>query len=454
MSLSLDNLLNAIGKDPGLQDGTTGAEMNAGLDAAEQLNLLLSDMISALGLNDDGMISPDDLATISVEIQSDPEKYATFIAAHGDDEGGEETGFHHLQGDGGTLMFQGRKFIDTVVDAIYHYGFDIVDERYLNEDGNTNEEAADVAGWLNYFVNGVNVVYGSDAAEELNSGEYSTVFADAANETFMAEGGNDKIWADVGNDTVWAGNGADKSGGGDGRDSLYGEGGADTLWGDDGSDLLSGGEGADNLGGGLGNDSMTGGNGNDTAYGEDGHDTLAGDANKDTLGGGSGNDQLSGGADKDRLSGDDGDDSLFGDGGADSMMGCDGRDMLNGGTGNDTLSGGEGADTIYGAAGADLITLWENEDSSDVLVFKAGDSGKSQSTIDSVEGFESGIDKIDLRSFSGMVFETLDYRGGGTASCYFDGKMLRIDTDGNATTDMIVEIKGQDGLFQSDFLFA
>jgi hypothetical protein len=122
------------------------------------MNLLLKIIIADQGLSDDGFITPDDMMAISSAILADPAYYEIFITAHGDDEGGVETGFHYLQGDGGTLMFQDRKFLDTVADAIYHYGFDIVDGNFLNEYGNMNEEVADVAGWLNYFRNGVDVV--------------------------------------------------------------------------------------------------------------------------------------------------------------------------------------------------------------------------------------------------------------------------------------------------------
>ncbi len=454
MPTSLSSLYTAISNDPGLQDGTSTAQMNHGLDSTADLDQLLCDQIDALGANDDGMITPEDMVAISASVQGDPADYLFFLDAHGDDEGGTETGFHLLQSDGGSLMFQGRSFVDTVADAIFHYGFDIVDGRYLNEDGNTNEEVADVAGWLNYFVNGVNVVFGSAGSDELSSGDYSSIFADAANETFMADDGNDNIWADVGNDTVWAGRGNDKSGGGLGDDTLYGEDGADTLWGDDGKDLADGGAGRDTIGTGTGNDKALGGGNGDTIYGEEGRDNLKGDAGNDVVSGGSENDTLAGGANRDTIYGDAGDDSLSGDDGADSVMGGEGTDTLWGDTGNDMLSGGEGADTIWGGAGSDQITLWESTQSRDTLVFKAGDSGKTTSTIDTVEGFDSGVDKIDLRSFDGMVFETLDYRGGGTASCYFDGTMLRIDGDGDAVTDMIIEFRWQDQIGAGDLLLA
>ncbi len=133
------------------------------------MNLLLKIIITDQGLSDDGFIMPDDMMAISSAILADPAYYEIFITAHGDDEGGVETGCHYPQGDGGTLMFQGRKFLDTVADAIYHNGFDIVDGNFLNEDGNMIEEVADVAGWLNYFRNGGDVVYGNSGSHELKA---------------------------------------------------------------------------------------------------------------------------------------------------------------------------------------------------------------------------------------------------------------------------------------------
>ena len=69
--------------------------------------------------------------------------------------------------------------------------------RYFNEDGNDNELTADVAGWLNYFLNGVNVVHGSGLSDEPGTGTYSNCFAIARNETFSPTqkvcGSNDQL---------------------------------------------------------------------------------------------------------------------------------------------------------------------------------------------------------------------------------------------------------------------
>lgn len=135
------------------------------------------------------------------------------------------------------------------------------------------------------------------------------------------------------------------------------------------------------------------------------------------------------------------------------LCGGAGNDILIGGTGNDTLDGNDGIDIYKGGAGADIFHLWDGDNARDTIVIEAGDSGRTSSTIDTVEGFESGEDVIDLRAFAGMTFEDLDYLG-GHASAYYDGRYLRLDTDGDRATDMIIQFKWVDEMVAPDFLFA
>ena len=370
--VSLETIADLTLADPGLLANVSDADIQGGADAARTMNEVIETAIGATGVNEDGQLSVRDLYTLSRHIRSDNALYQTFLVAHGDDEGNVETGFHLVQGDGGTYRFQGRDFIDTVADAIYHVGFRIVDGRFQNEDGNQNETVADVAGWMNYFVNGENRVYGTNAGETLYSGDYSDALRDAANEIFEAGGGNDKVWAGDGDDQVFAGAGHDVSGGGNGNDHLVGEGGHDKLWGEDGDDTLEGGQGHDTIGGGAGDDSAQGGNGRDKLWGNDGDDMLWGGAHNDTLGG------------------DQGDDSLWGEGGRDKIWGGDGADVIDAGAGNDTAGGGNGDDVItlgagrdigYGDGGDDLInagaghdTVWAHWGDDTVL----GDGGNDK----------------------------------------------------------------------------
>jgi Ca2+-binding RTX toxin-like protein len=400
MADNLDRLVKALQADPGLRSSLPQAEINRGVAAAEVLNAVLLRAIEATNANRDGLITPKEMEEISRAVFDRPAQWQKFILGHGNDNGTVETGFHHVQDDGGTLEFQNRNFVDTVADAIYHYGFDVTDGRYVNEDGASNETTADVAGWLNYFLNDENVVFGSNAKDEVGSGMYSDYFSRARNETFRVYDGNDSVWADLGDDKVYGGNGNDTVGGGDGRDRIFGENGADMLWGDSNNDSMFGGAGADELGGGDGSDALSGGKGDDI------------------------------------------------------LSGNDGKDRLSGGDGTDSLYGGNGSDRLSGDAGKDWLYLWEETEARDTLVFNAGDSGKTNATIDIVEGFKTGTDKIDLRSLGPITYEDLDFRGGGDASCYYDGRFLRIDTNGNGSTDMMVAFNWTDTLRASDVILA
>jgi Ca2+-binding RTX toxin-like protein len=438
MPANLDSILRAISADPGLRANVSARDIQGGISAAVQMNTVLLAMIDATNANDDGRITASEMAAVS-DLLLEPEnarQWQQFLFGHGNDNGTVETGFHLVQSDGASLVFQGRNFVDTVADSIYHFGFEVTDGRYVNEDGASNETTTDVAGWLNFFLNGENIVYGSGASDEVGSGEYSAYFAAARNETFIVGSGNDSVWADIGNDKVYGGNGNDKVGAGKGTDRVFGEAGNDTLWGEKGNDALYGGDGDDLIGAGDDNDRIFGGEDNDLIYGENGNDVVDGGMRGDTL------------------EGQDGNDTLYGGQGHDKMGGGNGTDRLVGGSDDDTLSGWNGTDSLRGGKGADELVLWEEVKARDTLIFSAGDSGKTLATMDVVMGFESGVDKIDLTAFGNMTYQALDYTGGGKASCFYDGRYLRIDGTGDGRTDMMVKFDGMGDLRTSDFIFA
>lgn len=434
----LSRLIDGLRADPGLRAEVGARELRDGLDAARLLNSVLLRIIDQTGVNRDGILTSGDMAAVSdaLWLRGNAALWRDFWLGHGDDEGNSETGYHLLQNDGGRLRFQGRNFADTVVDGIYHYGFRTQNGRYSNEDGNDNESLSDVAGWLNFFLNGRTLIHGTAGADRLVSGDYSATFAAARNETFLAGAGHDEVWADLGNDRIFLGAGDDTAGGGEGRDRILGEAGQDRLYGDAGGDRLDGGADRDTLSGGDGADRLIGGNGDDVLYG---------DAAGDRIEAGRGNDSAHGGDGNDRVDGQSGDDSL---------SGGDGRDRLNGGDGTDTLSGGSGADRIAGGRGADTIQLWEERAAADRIVFAPGDSGRRPGEIDRIEGFDSGSDRIDLTAFGPMRFATVDFTGNGRASAFFDGTYLRIDGNGDGAADMLIEFAWVDPLRAGDFIFA
>lgn len=351
----LENIVSGVKQDQGLRNNVSNQDINDGTMAARSMNEVILEVIQRTGVNGDGEITPADLKKISIAIQADDALYQKFLEGHGNDEGNVETGFHLVQGDGATDKFQGRNYVNTVADAIYHLGFEFKDGRILNEDGNANEQLDDIAGWLNYFLNGTNIVYGSSEAETLHSGQYSSAFADAADEIFKAGDGDDKIWAGDGNDEVRAGNGNDRSGGGKGDDLMFGQNGDDKLYGEAGNDKIYGGIGDDVVGGGAGDDQLYGSAGEDKLWGDQGDDYASGGEGNDVIGGGAGDDKLTGGSGDDKLWGEGGKDLIFGGDGNDIMTGGSGEDKIYAGRGNDKAWGDDGIDIIYGGAGDDTL---------------------------------------------------------------------------------------------------
>ncbi|RCJ35362.1 hypothetical protein A6770_16185 [Nostoc minutum NIES-26] len=240
--------------------------------------------------------------------------------------------------------------------------------------------------------------------------------------------GNDTLFGGSGNDYLYGQDGSDRLIGNAGNDYLYGGTANDTLEGGDGNDYLYGENGNDRLISGAGNDNLSGGAGDDILEGGDGNDSLteSGDVNftlTDTQLSGLGNDIFSsiervtltsgisdnildataftvagvylyGGAGNDTVLGSSGKDSLYGQDGSDRLTGNAGNDYLYGGNGDDLLNGGAGNDILYGQAGADILVL------------------ASGNGIDTIYGFEDGIDRLGL--FGGLTYGALTISSSGS----------------------------------------
>jgi len=333
----LDEFIDVIKNDRGLTSRTNAGDINGGAEAANALNHILVEAIRETAVANDNVISVEDIKAINAYIRAN--HYDDWVELHGDDEGnGEETGFHLVQNDGGRERYRGDKFINTVIDGIYHLGFAIAGDYILNEDGNRNANLGDLATWLNNFYLDEENTFGSEGSDYIR-----TLNVD------------DKIWARSGNDKVRANEGDDYVDGGSGNDRLYGENGNDTLIGGEGADYLDGGNGNDLLDAGAGNDKLAGRDGNDTLTGGDGHDRLYGNDGDDVLDGGAGNDYLKGGEGNDTLEAGAGNDTLVGRSGNDTLIAGEGNDRLYGGEGDDLLDGGAGNDYLKGGSGADTF---------------------------------------------------------------------------------------------------
>ena len=160
-----DRLTDWMRLDPGLARWTSASDINDGLAAADGILHLYVDAIAATGVNSDGWISKSDLRLINSWI--DANRHDQFVALHGDDEDGTETGFHKIQNDGGSTQFFGRNLINTVADGMFHIGFQIVGENFLNEDGDTNQSLSDVSSWVNAFLNNSRFTIGTSSADVL-----------------------------------------------------------------------------------------------------------------------------------------------------------------------------------------------------------------------------------------------------------------------------------------------
>lgn len=415
----LDFIVDAIGQDRGLASRTSAADINAGARAANGLTTLLVQGLTAVGATSDGVITPDDLRALNSWIRQDAGRLSQFTALHGDDGNGVETGFHLVQGDGGSLKFEGQSLIDTVADGIFHFGFSIQGERFVNEDGNANASLGQVATWLNEIYLDKSIAFGGSTADTLVLGK--------DDDKAYGLDGNDTISGRTGNDSLIGGKGDDVLSGDDGNDQLDGSEGADKLNGGTGNDLLLGGSGCDTLCGGAGDDTLDGGAGNDVIQGGDGIDTVtyagakAGvvvDLAKHLATGGSGTDAVSG---VENVVGSGFNDTFVSDGRANTFTGNGGIDTVSYESSNawvridlaagrsfdgavtDTLNGirnatgsrfgdmilGDGsANVIKGGRGADILT---GGGGSDIFVFQNLDERG-----DTITDFAAGIDKIQL----------------------------------------------------------
>lgn len=112
---------------------------------------------------------------------------------------------------------------------------------------------------------------------------------------------------------------------------------------------------------------------------------------------------------------------LFGEDGNDTIEGSGGSDKINGGLGQDILIGGSGADSF------DFSSL----------------SDSSISSMDKIEDFEQGLDKIDLSQIdSDISFESLEFSN-------INGHTIIKDKG----SDFAIDLKGQFDMHKADFIF-
>jgi len=139
---------------------------------------------------------------------------------------------------------------------------------------------------------------------------------------------------------------------------------------------------------------------------------------------------------------------------ANVIKGGSGKNTLTGGDGNDTLAGGLGADVLKGGAGADKFDF-----------NKLVESGIGSGNRDSIQGFQRGVDDIDLRTldaktgvsgnqaFTFIGFQCFHHHK-GELRVVDSGANIRVegDTNGDGHADFQIMVTGVSALAKGDFL--
>jgi Ca2+-binding RTX toxin-like protein len=139
-----------------------------------------------------------------------------------------------------------------------------------------------------------------------------------------------------------------------------------------------------------------------------------------------------------KIDGAGGNDTLYGGAGNDSILGGLGIDILQGASGNDTLKGGVGNDLIDGGAGADIMY---GEAGNDGFLYRITDPSQLATLGgDTIHGFQTGIDKIELSSLLdefGIDPTTALFGGFVLLTKSGDDTLVRFDQDGVGGTGPI-----------------
>ena len=136
----LDELVQIIKTDRGLAYTTSAADINAGAAAANELNKMLVEAIEAQGLATDGAISVEDVRAMSAYIQEHHAERFAFLRGDGPDD--KESGFSLIEGSGASMLhdakkigcnlYTGNNVVDTVIDGLFHVGFEISGDKFIN----------------------------------------------------------------------------------------------------------------------------------------------------------------------------------------------------------------------------------------------------------------------------------------------------------------------------------
>ena len=146
--LGLNRIVEIIQNDKRLNRRVDQGDIQTALESVQRMNEIIIEAIIQTGVGNDKHISTADTREINDYIfHNYGEEWREL---HGNDEEGEETGFHLVVNNGAKTRLFGKNAINKVADSIYHLGFEThLKNRLINEDGNRNRSFRRVAQWLN-----------------------------------------------------------------------------------------------------------------------------------------------------------------------------------------------------------------------------------------------------------------------------------------------------------------
>ena len=146
--IGLNKIVEIIQNDKRLSRRVDEGDIQTAVESVQRMNEIIIEAIIQTGVANDKHLSTADTREINDYIfHNYGEEWREL---HGNDEEGEETGFHLVVNDGARTKLFGRNAINKVADSIYHLGFEThLKNRLINEDGNRNRPFRRVAQWLN-----------------------------------------------------------------------------------------------------------------------------------------------------------------------------------------------------------------------------------------------------------------------------------------------------------------
>jgi Ca2+-binding RTX toxin-like protein len=442
---------------------------------------------------------------LTVAAQTDP---ITIDGRGGDDwlavSGGTTATIHGGSGNDRIDVYGGNSTIygDDGYDGVYVWGGTVTalggsgDDAFFSGSGADIFYGDDGRDWVSYYLSSTGVtvnlstgstsdgdqLYSIENLEGSNSVDYLTgdwqpnyIVGRAGNDVLEGLDGDDFLDGGAGNDTMKGGSGNDYYFVDSNRDAVVetAEWGIDTVattinytLGQNIENAQALGSGSINLIGNTLDNSLTGNVAANTLNGGAGNDFLDGQQGADNMNGGTGNDiyVVDNAGDKIAEGANEGTDevlaqisytlaakvqvevmtalsnspiNLTGNEFAQTMSGNEYDNVLSGLGGNDYIDGWSGNDTLKGGAGNDyLIGGW----GSDTFTFEAKPGN------DTIEDFQSGVDKIDLHAF-GISMDQI------TAVAEPGATVLYVDTNHNGSSDFTITLTGVGALDAGDYIF-